>query len=81
MSKLVLPNINSEDPIRWTGDVSPLECIDIKDETHNVKSFTFKSKKDAWFQFYPGQHTTLFLKIDGNDVMRTYTIASSSYQA
>ena len=45
MSKLVLPNINSEDPIRWTGDVSPLECIDIKDETHNVKSFTFKSKK------------------------------------
>jgi len=77
MSKLVLPNINSEDPIRWSGDVSPLECIDIKDETHNVKSFTFKSKKDAFFQFYPGQHTTLFLKIDGNDVMRTYTIASS----
>lgn len=77
MSELVFPNINIDDLTRWTGDVSPLECISIKDETHNVKSFTFKSKKDAWFQFYPGQHTTLFLKIDGQDVMRTYTIASS----
>ena len=77
MNELVFPNINIEKLTRWTGDVSPLECIGIKDETHNVKSFTFKSTKDAWFQFYPGQHTTLFLKIDGNDVMRTYTIASS----
>jgi len=77
MNELVFPNINIEGLARWTGDVSPLECIRIKDETHNVKSFTFKSKKDAWFQFLPGQHTTLFLKIDGNDVMRTYTIAST----
>ena len=77
MKELSFPNINIEDLDRWTGDVSPLECIGIKDETHNVKSFTFKSKKDAWFQFYPGQHTTLFLNIDGKEVMRTYTIASS----
>ena len=77
MKELVFPDINIDNLKRWTGDVSPLECICIKDETHNVKSFTFKSKKDAWFQFYPGQHTTLFLNIGGKDVMRTYTIASS----
>jgi ferredoxin-NADP reductase len=77
MKELVFPDINIDNLERWTGDVSPLECISIKDETHNVKSFTFKSKKDAWFQFFPGQHTTLFLNIDGADIMRTYTIASS----
>ena len=65
MKELVFPDINFDNLERWTGDVSPLECILIKDETHNVKSFTFKSKKDAWFQFFPGQHTTLFLNIDG----------------
>ena len=77
MNELVFPNINIENLDRWVGDYSPLECVEIKDETHNVKSFTFKSKKDAWFQFLPGQHTTLFLNIEGNEVMRTYTIASS----
>ncbi len=77
MSELIFPNINIENLDRWVGDLSPLECIEIKNETHNVKSFTFKSKKDAWFQFLPGQHTTLFLNIDGIEVMRTYTIASS----
>ena len=61
MKELVFPDINFENLERWTGDVSPLECIHIKDETHNVKSFTFKSKKDAWFQFFPGQHTTCLL--------------------
>jgi len=77
MNELVFPNINIENLPKWEGDFSPLECIEIKDETHNVKSFTFKSKLDAWFQFLPGQHTTLFLNIDGSEVMRTYTIASS----
>jgi ferredoxin-NADP reductase len=77
MNELVFPNINIENLDRWAGDLSPLECIEIKDENHNVKSFTFKSKKDAWFQFLPGQHTTLFLNINGTEVMRTYTIAST----
>ena len=77
MNELVFPNINIENLAKWEGDFSPLECIEIKDETHNVKSFTFKSKLDAWFQFLPGQHTTLFLNINGSEVMRTYTIASS----
>ena len=77
MNELVFPNINIENLTKWEGDFSPLECIEIKDETHNVKSFTFKSKLDAWFQFLPGQHTTLFLNINGSEVMRTYTIASS----
>jgi len=77
MKELIFPDINIDNLERWTGDVSPLQCIGIKDETHNVKSFTFKSRREAWFQFFPGQHTTLFFNIDGKDVMRTYTIASS----
>ena len=77
MNELVFPDINIENLTKWEGDFSPLECIEINDENHNVKSFTFKSKLDAWFQFLPGQHTTLFLNINGSEVMRTYTIASS----
>ena len=77
MSAINFPNIDHENLPKWEGDLAPLECIEIIQETHNVKSFRFKSQKDAWFQFLPGQHTTLFLKIDGADVMRTYTIASS----
>ena len=51
MKELVFPDINFENLERWTGDVSPLECILIKDETHNVKSFTFKSKKTVKVYF------------------------------
>jgi len=77
MSPINFPNIDHENLPKWKGDLAPLECIEIIEETYNVKSFRFKSQKDAWFQFLPGQHTTLFLNIDGADVMRTYTIASS----
>jgi len=77
MGSINFPNIDHENLPRWEGDLEPLECIAIIDETYNVKSFRFKSKKDAWFQFLPGQHTTLLLNIDGKDVMRTYTITSS----
>ena len=77
MNTISFPNIDNENLPKWEGDLAPLECIEIIEETHNVKSFRFKSQKDAWFQFLPGQHTTLFLKVNGADVMRTYTIASS----
>ena len=77
MGVMLFPKIDIDDLPIWKGDLAPLECIAINEETHNVKSFTFKSKIDAWFKFLPGQHTTLFLKIDNVDIMRTYTIASS----
>ena len=77
MGSINFPNIDHENLPRWEGDLAPLECIVVIDETYNVKRFSFKSEKDAWFQFLPGQHTILFLNIDGKDVMRTYTIALS----
>ena len=80
MNSMVFPKIDIDDMPKWEGDFAPLECIAIKDETHNVKSFTFRSKVDAWFKFLPGQHTTLFLNINDASVMRTYTIASSPTQ-
>lgn len=61
----------------WTGDTGPIECINITQVTHNVKSFTFKSVNPAYFDFLPGQHITLVLPIDGQEIFRTYTIASS----
>jgi len=44
MKELVFPDINFDNLERWTGDVSPLECIHIKDETHNKKLY-FQTKE------------------------------------
>lgn len=59
----------------WQGGT--LQCVAVMEENHNVKSFTFKAKKAAFFEFLPGQHITLILPIDDGEVLRTYTIASS----
>ena len=61
----------------WHGDLSPLECIQIDEVTADVKSFSFRSVEPAYFDFYPGQHITLILDIFGEEICRTYTIASS----
>ncbi len=61
----------------WSPDLCALVCIHIHAENHNVKSFTFQSVKPAYFEFLPGQNITLLLPIDGEEVARTYTIASS----
>ena len=42
MNSMVFPKIDIDGMPKWDGDLAPLECIAIKDETHNVKSFTFK---------------------------------------
>ena len=46
MSSINFPNIDHENLPKWEGDLAPLECIEVIEETHNVKSFRFKSKKE-----------------------------------
>lgn len=65
----------------WESDKdSLLVCCQIRQETHDVKSFSFKPRTPALFRFLPGQFVTLELNINGEQINRSYTIASSPTQ-
>ena len=62
----------------WTGDEEEtLVCCQVRQETHDVKSFFFMSKEGRTFSFEPGQFITLELEIDGETINRCYTISSA----
>lgn len=63
---------------RWTSELEEtLVCCQIRQETHDVKSFFFMSREGRTFAFEPGQFITLELEIDGETINRCYTISSA----
>ncbi|SFQ28668.1 hybrid-cluster NAD(P)-dependent oxidoreductase [Ralstonia sp. NFACC01] len=65
-------------PERWTSDAEEtLVCCHVRQETHDVKSFFFRSPMGRMFLFEPGQFITLELAIEGETINRCYTISSS----
>ncbi len=77
-SRVTRPAFWSGLPERWTSDVEEtLVCGQVRQETHDVKSFFFRSPQGRAFAFEPGQFVTLELDIDGETVNRCYTISSS----
>ncbi|ASL48373.1 3-ketosteroid-9-alpha-hydroxylase reductase subunit [Burkholderia sp. AD24] len=64
-------------PVRWDSDSDDtLVCCQVRQETHDVKSFFFRAPSGRAFVFEPGQFITLELEIDGESVNRCYTISS-----
>ncbi|RDJ97519.1 hybrid-cluster NAD(P)-dependent oxidoreductase [Paraburkholderia lacunae] len=64
-------------PARWDSDTDDtLVCCQVRQETHDVKSFFFRAPSERAFVFEPGQFITLELEIDGEAVNRCYTISS-----
>jgi ferredoxin-NADP reductase len=64
-------------PARWDSDAEDtLVCCQVRQETHDVKSFFFRAPYERTFAFEPGQFVTLELDIDGESVNRCYTISS-----
>lgn len=61
----------------WVNGRHTLRCAKIIRETADVLSFCFEAEQPTLFLFKPGQFVTLELEIDGNTVMRSYTISSS----
>jgi ferredoxin-NADP reductase len=62
----------------WAADQDDgLVCCQIRQETHDVKSFFFRPEKPALFKFLPGQFITLELEINSEKVNRCYTISST----
>jgi ferredoxin-NADP reductase len=76
--RLTQPAFWSALPARWTSDIEEtLECVQVRDETHDVRSFFFRSPQGRAFTFEPGQFVTLELDIEGETINRCYTISSS----
>jgi len=77
-SRVTRPAFWNALPERWTSDVEEtLVCCHVRQETHDVKSFFFRSPQGRAFSFEPGQFITLELDIEGETINRCYTISSS----
>lgn len=54
-----------------------LRCVQVIEETADVKTFKFTADPFQRFAYQPGQFMTLRLSVDGETVSRCYTISSS----
>lgn len=62
----------------WDPEVDDeLVCVDVHDETHDVKSFTLASPEGKRFSFRAGQYFMFEPGIDGEADGRCYSISSS----
>ena len=68
-------------PPKWDPDADDtLICCHVRPETHDVKSFLFRTRGPGLFRFRPGQFITLELEIGGEEINRCYTISSAPTQ-
>src|SRR6185437_4710753 len=76
-SRVTQPRFWQTLPARWNSDADDtLVFCQVRQETHDVKSFFFRAPSERAFVFEPGQFITLELEIDGEAVNRCYTISS-----
>ncbi|MEL6439705.1 MAG: FAD-binding oxidoreductase [Cyanobacteria bacterium J06621_8] len=61
----------------WTEGKRQLKCVQVTDETADVKTFTLISEPPVKFSYQPGQFVTLNLNINGKQVKRSYSISST----
>lgn len=65
-------------PPKWNPDADDtLVCCHVRQETHDVKSFLFRTRTSRLFRFRPGQFITLELMINGEAINRCYTMSSA----
>ncbi len=61
----------------WSNGRHLVRCVKVIQETWDVRTFCFMAEQPVLFFFKPGQFVTLELEIEGQSVMRSYTISSS----
>lgn len=61
----------------WNTRKTSVTCINVIQETHDVKTFQFRAEDPQLFHFKPGQFIGLNLEIEGQKHNRSYTIVSS----
>ncbi|BAY15515.1 hypothetical protein NIES21_13320 [Anabaenopsis circularis NIES-21] len=62
---------------RWMKGDLTVKCTQIIDETNDVKTFRFVADPPKLFTYKPGQFVTLDLEINGEQVLRSYSISST----
>jgi glycine betaine catabolism B len=62
---------------QWTQGELKVHCVQIIEQTPDVKTFRFMAEKPLLFLYKPGQFVTLELDIEGKKVYRSYSISSS----
>ena len=64
-------------PPVWDAETDDtLICCGVREETHDVRSFLFRTRSPRLFRFKPGQFITLELVIGGETINRCYTVSS-----
>lgn len=65
-------------PALWDGGSDDaLTCRQVRQETHDVKTFVFGATQARLLRYAPGQFITFELEIDGQTVNRCYTLSST----
>lgn len=62
---------------QWTTRKTQVICVNVIEETHDVKTFQFIAEPKQLFHFKPGQFIGIQIEVDGEKHNRSYTIASS----
>lgn len=72
------PDFAGAAPQPWSSDRDEtLRCIQIRQETHDVKTFVLAADAPRSFRYLPGQFITLELEINGQKINRCYTLSST----
>jgi glycine betaine catabolism B len=62
----------------WDAEADELLiCRQVRDETHDVRTFVFAAREARLFSYKPGQFLTFEFEIGGQRINRCYTIASA----
>jgi ferredoxin-NADP reductase len=61
----------------WRDGITNLKVVDIIEETHDCKTFRLSGEEPLLFSYKPGQFVTFILKIDDQEVKRSYSMSSS----
>jgi glycine betaine catabolism B len=69
--------IDSTQIERWVKGELTVTCSRVIDETHDVKTFRLVATPPVLFTYKPGQFVTLDLEIEGESVLRSYSISST----
>ena len=75
MNTLVNPLVLNQSRA-WPDDEISVRCIQITQETHDVRSFCFAADEPLLFTFKPGQYVQINPEIDGTVISRLYSIST-----
>ncbi|MGL5834271.1 MAG: FHA domain-containing protein [Waterburya sp.] len=61
----------------WSQGTKQVKCVQIINETVDVKTFSFVCDPPVKFAYQPGQFLTLNLNIDGKNIKHSYSVSSA----